>query len=411
VLVALVERLVRALHENLAPLEKAGGSKPGQGAEDDLVKKRRLHPSFKQHVKCQCEERDARISAREDARPPHYKLRQRVNGRRESSRAKELPKSPLPGLHDPETKQCIREGVRQNTGSEAAGAVSDQVIQDPRAQCRRPVRPGMTQSKEECDHGKGTQIEFAEGNALNIFVDQKSKKKCAPENFFDKWNDDRESDKTQRDRQPVGRRTTRQKSRIKPERPRSEPEKLLRENPDQKNNGGNEESETNTTEAIEIVRTPETNQQRTARNRLKRIKPELRMLERERVTETRKPLSDCQKGEEDRHRQNVGKKRTALRLHCRGKTARYSCGVTPEDKGESPDALMRSVEQQLTQERLRWEREREKHRVIRLLSFSFLSLVILGALVALFLALSRANEMRGNRDLSRSPTPTPQSFP
>jgi hypothetical protein len=70
---------------------------------------------------------------------------------------------------------------------------------------------------------------------------------------------------------------------------------------------------------------------------------------------------------------------------------------------------MRLVEQELDWERMRWQRNREKQRTIRLLSFSFLSLVIFGSLVALVLALSRANELRGERGLSPSPSPSAQA--
>jgi gas vesicle protein len=47
------------------------------------------------------------------------------------------------------------------------------------------------------------------------------------------------------------------------------------------------------------------------------------------------------------------------------------------------------------------------------LSFSFISLVILGALVALLLAFSRAKEIRSERgkSLFRSPSPSHQSSP
>lgn len=84
--------------------------------------------------------------------------------------------------------------------------------------------------------------------------------------------------------------------------------------------------------------------------------------------------------------------------------------MPPEDKRERADALMRAVEIELAQKRARWNRDREKHRTVRLLSFSFLSLVILAALIALFLMLSRANQIRSDRTLSphaiTSPPPT-----
>ena len=84
-----------------------------------------------------------------------------------------------------------------------------------------------------------------------------------------------------------------------------------------------------------------------------------------------------------------------------------------EDKRETPEALIRRVEQELAEKRAGWQRDREKQRTLRLLSFSFLSLIILAALIALFLVLSRANEMREERRPSRASTgvPSPQSSP
>jgi hypothetical protein len=83
--------------------------------------------------------------------------------------------------------------------------------------------------------------------------------------------------------------------------------------------------------------------------------------------------------------------------------------VPDEDKDETVEAVLHSAELEFAAERARWARDREKHRLIRLLSFSFLSLVVLGGLVALFLALSRANEMHSQRP--SSPIPSPQSSP
>jgi hypothetical protein len=102
----------------------------------------------------------------------------------------------------------------------------------------------------------------------------------------------------------------------------------------------------------------------------------------------------------------VSEERSALGLHWFRKTARYSCGVPEEDKEETSDALMRSIEIELAEKRTRWQRDREKYRLVRLLAFSFLSLVIIAGLVVLFLIFSRAGELRHPRA-----TPTPNSFP
>ena len=68
-----------------------------------------------------------------------------------------------------------------------------------------------------------------------------------------------------------------------------------------------------------------------------------------------------------------------------------------EDKRETADALMRSVEQELALKRQQWQRDRQKQHSGRLVFFSLLSLLILAALIALFFVLTRANEMREQR--------------
>jgi hypothetical protein len=69
----------------------------------------------------------------------------------------------------------------------------------------------------------------------------------------------------------------------------------------------------------------------------------------------------------------------------------------PEEKDNADDALMRALELELAQKRLRWQHDREQYRTLRVLSFTFLSLVILAGLVALFFFFTRANTMREQR--------------
>src|SRR5690349_22824904 len=45
-LVALVQRIIGAFHENFRPLNERGGQKTAEGAEDDFLKKRGLHRRF-----------------------------------------------------------------------------------------------------------------------------------------------------------------------------------------------------------------------------------------------------------------------------------------------------------------------------------------------------------------------------
>jgi len=72
----------------------------------------------------------------------------------------------------------------------------------------------------------------------------------------------------------------------------------------------------------------------------------------------------------------------------------------PEEKDTSAEALARTLELELAQKRLHWQRDREKYRTLRVLSFGFLFIIILAGLVAFFFFFSRTNEMREQRPQS-----------
>jgi hypothetical protein len=73
----------------------------------------------------------------------------------------------------------------------------------------------------------------------------------------------------------------------------------------------------------------------------------------------------------------------------------------PEEKETSAEALARALELELAQKRLHWQRDREKYRTLRVLSFGFLFIVILAGLIAFFF-FSRTNGVREQR-----PQPSP----
>jgi hypothetical protein len=79
----------------------------------------------------------------------------------------------------------------------------------------------------------------------------------------------------------------------------------------------------------------------------------------------------------------------------------YSVGVSMKE-GKAEDELMRALELELTQKRIRWQQDREKYRTLRILSFSFLSLVILAGLVGFFFFFTRAKDAR-----EQQPAPAP----
>ena len=73
-----------------------------------------------------------------------------------------------------------------------------------------------------------------------------------------------------------------------------------------------------------------------------------------------------------------------------------------EEKNTHAEALTRALELELAQKRLHWQRDREKYRTLRVLSFGFLFVIILAGLIALFFFFSRTNDMREQR-----PQPSP----
>jgi hypothetical protein len=77
-----------------------------------------------------------------------------------------------------------------------------------------------------------------------------------------------------------------------------------------------------------------------------------------------------------------------------------------EEKDTSAEALARSLELELAQKRLHWQRDREKYRTLRVLSFGFLFVIILAGLIAFFFFFSRTNEMREQR---LQPSPAAES--
>ena len=99
----------------------------------------------------------------------------------------------------------------------------------------------------------------------------------------------------------------------------------------------------------------------------------------------------------------MGEELWAMRLHF--EEFCYPFGVSKEE-GKAEDELMRGLELELAQKRLRWQQDREKYRTLRILSFSFLSLVILAGLIGFFFFFTRAKDAR-----EQTPAPSPTLSP
>ena len=102
-------------------------------------------------------------------------------------------------------------------------------------------------------------------------------------------------------------------------------------------------------------------------------------------------LRKDEQDEENTHRHNMGLRAVADVIPWNGFC--YSCGMSKEE-GKAEDELMRVHELELVQKRVRWQQDREKYRTLRVLSFSFLSLVILAGLIGFFFCFTRAKDAR-----------------
>ena len=108
------------------------------------------------------------------------------------------------------------------------------------------------------------------------------------------------------------------------------------------------------------------------------------------LTTTAQQLRKGEQTEENNHRHKMGKELSAMRLHFK----EFCYPFSGEKEGKAEDELMRALELELAQKRLRWQQDREKYRTLRFLSFSFLSLVILAGLIGFFFFFTRAKDAR-----------------
>ncbi len=74
-----------------------------------------------------------------------------------------------------------------------------------------------------------------------------------------------------------------------------------------------------------------------------------------------------------------------------------------------PEQLAKLLELELMQKRAGWQRNKERHGALRAVSFLFLFLVIVGALVAFYFLFSpdRVNELKATHGASPSPAVSP----
>ncbi len=299
VFVAGVERVVGAFHEYLAPLNETRRGESREGAKDEFLEERRLHRESLEHLKCHL----IRASDAVTLRPGALRTR-RATALLRPGLPLISPKTPLPGLHNPEAEKPICERVRKHARCEAACPICDRVVKRAGEKCGGPVRPRVTQRKSNGDDDERKPAELPKRHALEPFVNDKTQQKRAPEYFLNEWNHDDQSYKPQQDGEPVEGAIASQ-SGIEAVRPRGESEELLRRNPDDENHDGNEESERDIFGTSQVIAAPEPKQQRAAENGLRRENPELGVTQRESGSQFWQPLTDGQQSDEQCHRQHV----------------------------------------------------------------------------------------------------------
>jgi hypothetical protein len=128
-LVAGVERVVRALDEDFAPLKKARRREAGQSAQDHFLEEGCLHS-------------EQSFYSRRGAIPRLKRV------------TLFLPKSPLLRLHNPKTQQQICEAMCKHAGRKAACPVRNQVVKRPGYERGGPVQARMAQRECHANDGK-----------------------------------------------------------------------------------------------------------------------------------------------------------------------------------------------------------------------------------------------------------------
>ena len=189
------------------------------------------------------------------------------------------PETPLPGAHDVDAQKEIRDCVRQNAGTQAAGTDGDPVIERTGEEGGGVIRRLMLQGEEHRDESERAPGESPEGNRLKILPNKIAEQKPAPEDFFHKRDHDRDAQKPEREPSPVCRRSGGEGRWIKRTGvsvARSNPKDFLRRNPDREHQEGNRDREEKSARKSEAVMPPEEDHERAAGNGLQGINPVLR---------------------------------------------------------------------------------------------------------------------------------------
>jgi len=82
-------------------------------------------------------------------------------------------------------------------------------------------------------------------------------------------------------------------------------------------------------------------------------------------------------------------------------------GGKSESSKTDPEELTRMIELEMAQQRAAWAGAEARHRKIRTMSFAFLAILVIGALLAFFLLFTRLTQERPTPGTRSQPAATP----
>ena len=195
--------------------------------------------------------------------------------------------------------------MRHDARYKTLGLVSDQVKEHPGQQRRRPIGLGMREGKKHRHGYERDPGELSEGNAVEIFRNEISQQKTAPEDFFDQRDDHDQTKKTHYDRRPIKPRLIGKYFRVETEVASRETEKRLWHDPNQKHDHRDEADEGKPLRAMPLILAPKPPDQSAAQNGLERVNPVLSRAKPKTVIDLLEQKVHDQQGHEQKHWQRI----------------------------------------------------------------------------------------------------------
>lgn len=302
-----------------------------------------------------------------------------------------LPETPLAGAQDVECEGEIRDGVGEDAGGEAAGAVGDEIEKRAGEHCRRPIRWLVFEAKGEATDEEGAPCEGAEWNVGEIFAHEETEEESAPEKFFDEGDDDGHAEESEREICPIRPAVCAEKIRVEAVGARCESEENLRRNPHHEGEEADESREAEAGERAKLDGFPQFPEQDGADECLEREDPIFGVrVAGVALADFLHGLAEKQKRKKDDERREIS---YAVRTHINHFMGNTS--MNPDKTQEAnPEQLLKLLEQQVADARDRRtarETSRSKGGTIGLF------IIVGGAAIALWMLMLLLDQMRPQR--------------